>query len=94
MTGPARRRGERRSCLSSPSCFALFLSRQKEKTRLCRSLPSLFSLFALISLSLLRRKGANPLKDPAAIIGIVAIFLPFVILGIAIATGIVEIPER
>ena len=40
------------------------------------------------------RKGANPLKDPAAIIGIVAIFLPFVILGIAIATGLVEIPER
>lgn len=40
------------------------------------------------------RKGANPLKDPAAIIGIVAIFLPFVILGIAIATGVVEIPER
>ena len=40
------------------------------------------------------RKGASPLKDPAAIIGIVAIFLPFVILGIAIATGLVEIPER
>ncbi|KAK9901542.1 hypothetical protein WJX75_001376 [Coccomyxa subellipsoidea] len=37
------------------------------------------------------RKGENPLKDPLAIIGIVSILLPFIILGIAIATGIVDV---
>eukprot|EP00878_Enallax_costatus_P003834 GHUV01004050.1.p1 GENE.GHUV01004050.1~~GHUV01004050.1.p1 ORF type:complete len:136 (+),score=14.67 GHUV01004050.1:625-1032(+) len=37
------------------------------------------------------RKGANPMKDPLAIIGLTAIFLPFVLLGIAIATGLVDI---
>jgi hypothetical protein len=31
------------------------------------------------------------LSDPAAIIGILAIFFPFVILGIAIATGYVDV---
>lgn len=37
------------------------------------------------------RKGANPMSDPLAIIGVTAIFLPFVLLGIAIATGLVDI---
>jgi len=31
------------------------------------------------------------LQDPLAIIGVTAIFLPFVLLGIAIATGLVDI---
>ena len=35
--------------------------------------------------------GKSPFSDPLAIIGIAAIFLPFLILGIAIATGYVEI---
>lgn len=30
------------------------------------------------------------LQDPLAIIGIVSILLPFIILGIAIATGVVD----
>lgn len=32
-----------------------------------------------------------PLQDPLAIIGIAAIFLPFVLLGIAIALGLVDV---
>lgn len=40
------------------------------------------------------REGKSPLKDPAAIIGLVAIFLPFVLLGIAFALGLVELPEQ
>ncbi|WIA29289.1 hypothetical protein OEZ86_011794 [Tetradesmus obliquus] len=36
------------------------------------------------------RKGANPLSDPLAIIGLVAIFLPFGLLLIAIATGLID----
>ncbi|KAK9842109.1 hypothetical protein WJX84_003824 [Apatococcus fuscideae] len=36
-------------------------------------------------------KGANPLKDPLAIIGIASILLPFFILGLAIATGFVDL---
>jgi hypothetical protein len=31
------------------------------------------------------------MQDPLAIIGIVSILLPFIILGIAIATGIVDV---
>ena len=41
--------------------------------------------------SKLEKSGKSPLQDPAAIIGIVAIFFPFVILGIAIATGVVDL---
>ncbi|CAL5219931.1 g1863 [Coccomyxa viridis] len=36
-------------------------------------------------------KGENPIKDPLAIIGIVSILLPFIILGIAIGTGVVDV---
>lgn len=36
-------------------------------------------------------KGENPIKDPLAIIGLVSILLPFIILGIAIATGVVDV---
>ncbi|GIL97360.1 hypothetical protein Vretimale_3019 [Volvox reticuliferus] len=35
--------------------------------------------------------GANPLKDPLAIIGILAIFFPFIFLAIAIGTGYVDL---
>lgn len=38
------------------------------------------------------RDGANPLKDPLALIGIVSIFLPFIMTLVAIATGVVELP--
>lgn len=31
------------------------------------------------------------MQDPLAIIGIVSIFLPFIILAIAIATGVVDV---
>ena len=41
--------------------------------------------------SKIERSGKSPLSDPAAIIGILAIFTPFVILGIAIATGYVDV---
>jgi hypothetical protein len=41
--------------------------------------------------SKIERSGKSPLSDPAAIIGILAIFTPFVILGIAIATGVVDV---
>jgi len=37
------------------------------------------------------QKGANPFKDPLAIIGLVAIFFPFLLLLVAIATGIVDV---
>lgn len=37
------------------------------------------------------RTGANPMKDPLAIIGLIAIFAPFVILAIAAATGLVDL---
>lgn len=36
-------------------------------------------------------KGENPAKDPLAIIGILGIFFPFILLGIAIATGYVDV---
>jgi hypothetical protein len=36
-------------------------------------------------------KGENPAKDPLAIIGVLGILLPFIILGIAIATGYVDV---
>ncbi|KAK9825284.1 hypothetical protein WJX74_006260 [Apatococcus lobatus] len=36
-------------------------------------------------------KGANPMKDPLAIIGIASILLPFLILGLAIGTGFVDL---
>ncbi|KXZ51593.1 hypothetical protein GPECTOR_12g557 [Gonium pectorale] len=35
--------------------------------------------------------GGNPLKDPLAIIGILAIFFPFIFLGIAIAAGYIDL---
>jgi len=36
------------------------------------------------------RAGANPFKDPVAIIGIVAILFPFLFVLIAIATGAID----
>jgi hypothetical protein len=36
-------------------------------------------------------KGESPVKDPLAIIGILGIFFPFILLGIAIATGYVDV---
>ena len=40
------------------------------------------------------RAGANPLADPLAIIGILAIFFPFIFLLIAIALGYVDVRWR
>ncbi|GAX85638.1 hypothetical protein CEUSTIGMA_g13053.t1 [Chlamydomonas eustigma] len=37
------------------------------------------------------KKGANPFKDPLAIIGILSILFPFVLLGVAISTGLVDV---
>lgn len=37
------------------------------------------------------REGESPMKDPMAWIGLTGIFLPFVILGVAIAVGYVEV---
>jgi hypothetical protein len=37
------------------------------------------------------KKGANPLKDPLAWVGIAAIFFPFFLLLVAIATGLVDV---
>ncbi|KAK9816461.1 hypothetical protein WJX72_000590 [[Myrmecia] bisecta] len=37
------------------------------------------------------RKGENPIKDPLAIIGLLAILSPFLILGVAIGTGYVDL---
>ena len=37
------------------------------------------------------REGANPWKDPITIIGLIAILAPFVILGIAVAVGYVDL---
>lgn len=34
---------------------------------------------------------SKPTQDPLAIIGIAAIFLPFILLGIAIALGLVDV---
>lgn len=36
------------------------------------------------------KAGANPFKDPIALVGILAIFFPFIFLLIAIATGAVD----
>ena len=38
------------------------------------------------------REGKSPLADPLAILGIFSIFVPFLILGIAFATGLIELP--
>ena len=37
------------------------------------------------------REGANPLTDPLALIGILALLAPFIILGIAVAVGYVDL---
>jgi hypothetical protein len=37
------------------------------------------------------KKGANPMKDPLALIGVGAIFFPFFLLLVAIATGLVDV---
>lgn len=37
------------------------------------------------------KDGVNPLKDPLAIIGLGAIFFPFILLGIFIATGVIDV---
>jgi len=37
------------------------------------------------------REGKSPMQDPLAYIGLLAIFVPFIILGIAIATGYVDL---
>jgi len=36
-------------------------------------------------------KGQNPIKDPMAIVGILGLLSPFVILGVAIAMGAVDV---
>ena len=36
-------------------------------------------------------KGESPFKDPLAIIGIASILLPFIILGVAIASGYLDL---
>lgn len=38
-------------------------------------------------------KGQNPIKDPMAIVGILGLLSPFVILGVAIAMGAVDVSE-
>ena len=38
------------------------------------------------------KEGKSPLADPLAIIGIFSIFIPFIILGVAFATGLIELP--
>ena len=40
-------------------------------------------------LSEMEREGANPLKDPMALIGIGGIMVPFIILAIASAAGFI-----
>jgi hypothetical protein len=37
------------------------------------------------------RKGSNPLADPLAIIGILAIFFPFILLLLAVGTGYIDL---
>lgn len=37
------------------------------------------------------KKGANPMKDPLAIIGVAAIFFPFLLLLAFIATGVIDV---
>jgi len=39
-------------------------------------------------------QGGNVMKDPLAIIGVVSIFLPFVLLLIAAALGLVDLSPR
>ncbi len=36
------------------------------------------------------RAGKSPMQDPLAIIGVVAIFFPFVLLGICAAFGLID----
>ena len=37
------------------------------------------------------KDGVNPMKDPLAVIGLGAIFFPFILLGIFIATGVIDV---
>lgn len=37
------------------------------------------------------KEGANPMKDPLAIIGVVAILFPFLFLLVAVSTGIIDV---
>lgn len=36
------------------------------------------------------RKGANPLSDPVAILGLVGLLFPFILLGVFYATGVID----
>ena len=37
------------------------------------------------------REGSNPMKDPLAIIGVLAILTPFIIIGVAVAVGYLDL---
>jgi hypothetical protein len=39
------------------------------------------------------KQGKSTLADPLAIVGILSIFLPFIILGAAFAAGLVKLPS-
>lgn len=38
------------------------------------------------------KDGKNPMQDPLALIGVGAILFPFFLLGVFVATGVIEIP--
>lgn len=38
------------------------------------------------------KDGKNPMSDPLALIGVGAILFPFLLLGVFIATGVIELP--
>ncbi len=56
-----------------------------------RCVLSVFVMLIRYWKSAAEKRGDSPWKDPLAIIGIVSIFLPFLILLIAIATGLVDV---
>jgi hypothetical protein len=41
--------------------------------------------------SKIERAGGNPMNDPVAILGAFGILFPFVLLGVLIATGVIDV---
>lgn len=37
------------------------------------------------------REGENPMRDPLAAIGVLSILFPFLLLGVFIATGVIDV---
>lgn len=66
----------RRARVAGPSQKRKFITREEEPEEFWQSKDE--------------REGKSPMKDPLAISAIIGLLVPFVILGIGIATGYIE----